>query len=65
MKEKHVILAARLISLIFTPFYLPLVGMAILFVFSYLSMLEWGYKATVLLAVYFFTVLLPTLLIRL
>lgn len=65
MKEKHFILAARLISLIFTPFYLPLVGMAILFVFSYLSMLEWGYKATVLLAVYFFTVLLPTLLIRL
>lgn len=65
MKEKHIILSARIISLIFTPFYLPIVGLAVLFMFSYLSMLEWDYKALLLLIVYLFTVLLPTLLIRL
>ena len=64
MKEKHIILSARIISLVFTPFYLPLVGLAALFMFSYLGMLEWNYKAIVLLIVYLFTVLLPTLLIR-
>ena len=62
MKEKHIILSARIISMVFTPLYLPLVGLAALFLFSYLSMLEWNYKAVVLLIVYLFTVLLPTLL---
>ena len=64
MKEKHIILAARFISLVFTPFYLPLVGLAALFVFSYLNMLPMRGKISVLLLVYFFTILLPTLLIH-
>lgn len=65
MRQKNIILAARIVSLVFTPFYLPLVGLVALFLFSYLSLLPLSYKLTVLLVVYLFTVLLPTLLIRL
>lgn len=65
MKEKDIILAARVISMVFTPFYLPIVGLAALFLFSYLRLMPWGYKLTVLGLVYLFTILLPTFLIRL
>lgn len=51
--------------MLFIPFYLPLVGLIALFVFSYLSLLPLSYKAIVLAIVYFFTILLPTFLIRL
>jgi len=64
MKEKQLILTARVVSTVFTPFYLPLVGLIALFVFSYLNLYPWLYKLTVLLMVYFFTILLPTLLIN-
>lgn len=64
MKEKHIILAARALSAVFTPFYLSLVGMIVLFTFSYLSQMPWGYKLTVLAMVYLFTILMPTLLIH-
>lgn len=50
--------------MVFTPFYLPLVGLFALFLFSYMNLLPWLYKGTVLLLVYLFTILLPTLLIR-
>ena len=65
MKEKQIIFIARIISLVFTPFYLPLVGIAVLFSFSYLNIMPWPYQALVLFMVWLFTVLLPTLLIRL
>ena len=57
MKEKNIILAARALSAVFTPFYLSLVGMTVLFTFSYLSQMPWGYKLSVLAMVYFFTIL--------
>ena len=56
--------AARIVSVVFTPFYLPLTGLIALYVFSYLSMLPWVYKLTSLLLVWLFTVMLPALLIR-
>ena len=65
MKEKDIIMTARILSLIFTPFYLPIVGLIALFVFSYLSLLPWSYKVLVVSLVYFFTVLMPTFLIHL
>ena len=52
-------------SAIFTPFYLPIVGLVALFVFSYLGLLPWAYKLLVLGMVYLFTILVPTLLIHL
>jgi hypothetical protein len=64
MKEKDIILTARIASMVFTPFYLPIVGLLALFVFSYLGLLPWSYKLIVLALVYAFTILLPTLLIH-
>ena len=65
MKVKNIILAARVMSMVFTPFYLPIVGLMVLFTFSYMSLLPWQYKLVVLGMVYVFTILLPTLLIHL
>jgi len=65
MNEKRLILISRMVSMLFTPFYLPLVGLLALFIFSYMSLLPWPYKLIVLTLVYFFTVLLPTMLIHL
>lgn len=64
-REKQIILTARILSMVFTPFYLPIVGITALFAFSYLSMFPWSYKIAVLGLVYLFTILLPTLLIHL
>lgn len=64
MINKNIILAAKVISLVFTPFYLPLVALIMLFLFSYLSMLPLFYKVFVLLLVYLMTILLPTFIIH-
>ena len=52
-------------SMVFTPFYLPIVGLLSLFFLSYLSLMPTAYKLQVLTLVYFFTILLPTVLIHL
>ena len=65
MTEKNIILLSRAVSMVFTPFYLPLVGMIILFFFTYMSELNLGYRLSILGMVYLFTILLPTFLIRL
>lgn len=64
MREKDIIIAARTVSMVFTPFYLPLAGLLALFIFSYMSLMPLFYKTLVLLTVYLFTILLPTLLIH-
>lgn len=64
-REKSIILTARVVSMLFTPFYLPFVGMMALFSFSYLGLMPWGYKLQVLTLVYLFTILLPSVLIHL
>ena len=64
MREKDIIIAARVVSMVFTPFYLPLAGLLALFIFSYMSLMPLFYKSLVLLTVYLFTILLPTLLIH-
>ena len=64
-KERQIIITARVVSMLFTPFYLPILGLAILFFLSYLNLYQPGYKFLVLAVVYFFTILLPTLLIHL
>ena len=42
-----------------------MVGLMALFAFSYLALMPWAYKLQVLIMVYVFTILLPTLLIHL
>ena len=64
-REKQIILTARVFSMLFTPFYLPMVGLVALFFLSYLRLYPLSYKLLVLSVVYFFTILLPTLLIHL
>lgn len=64
MKEKEIIFTAKVLSVLFTPFYLPILGLLILFIFSYLSLLPLTYKLFLLLMFYLFTVFLPTSLIR-
>ena len=62
--NKNIIIASRVVSMVFTPFYMPTLGLLALFSFSYLSLLPFQYKAIVIAIVYFFTILLPTLLIH-
>jgi len=63
--ERNLIMAAKALSALFNPFYLPVVGLILLFMFSYLSILPWVYKLLVVALVYVCTVLLPTYLIYL
>ena len=61
MEEKYLRISARVLSAIFTPFYVPTVGFLALFLFTYLRMLPLSYQIVVLGIVYAFTVLLPML----
>lgn len=65
MKEKNIIFTARIMNMIFTPFYLPIVGLIALFIFSYMSLLPMMYKLVMLAMVYLLTVVAPSLLIHL
>ncbi len=65
MSEKNIILTARIASMLLTPFYLPVVGILAIFIFSYLSMFPFQVKLALVLMTYLFTVLIPTLLIHL
>lgn len=65
MKEKNIIFTARIMSMVFTPFYLPIVGLIALFIFSYMSLLPMIYKLVILAMVYLLTVVAPSLLIHL
>lgn len=65
MREKELVFAAKVLSVIFTPFYLPVVALVGLLAFSYLSLLPWMYKLFLLLMFWVFTVFLPTTLINL
>ncbi len=62
---KKFILAARVVSALMSPFALPVVGLLIMFLFTYLSVLPLGYKIFVIALTAFYTMLLPTLLIKL
>jgi len=61
--QRTLITTAKILSACFNPFYLPIVGLILLFTLSYMSMMTWAYKLNVLILVYIFTIFLPTLLI--
>ena len=65
MKDKYLLIAARGISLLFTPFYFPVLAFVALIWFSYLKLLPGAQKLMILFTVYFFTVALPLLAIYL
>ena len=64
MKKPHdfgILAYARIVSLMFRPSYYPVVGFAVMFTTTYLSLLPWMFKLWILAIVYLFTVLLPWL----
>lgn len=62
--ESALLLAARWLSSIFRPEFMPLMGFVGLFMFTYLSLLPWAFKGAVLSLVLLGTVLLPRWTIR-
>jgi len=58
-RDSYLLSAARWLSLIFRPEFFPLLGFVCLFSFTYLSLLPWAFKGTVLSLVLLGTVLLP------
>lgn len=65
MSDRRFLPFARTLSIMFTPFYLPIVSMIAMFIFSYLNILPWQYKLQVIVETYLFTILIPTILIHL
>lgn len=63
MPNRHIINIAQLISLLFTPFYLPTVAFVVLLMFSYLHALPLSYKLAIICVVYLFTVIIPRIMI--
>ena len=59
------VVAAQVVSSLYSPFYLPVVAFVVLFLFSYLNLLPMRTKVVLTLMVYFFTILLPHLSIYL
>lgn len=61
--HRYTVLTAQIISVLFTPFYLPTVAFVALLTFSYLKSLPVGYKCAMVCMVYLFTVLFPRMII--
>ncbi len=59
MNNKFLLVAARAVSLLFSPFYFPTAAFAVLIYFSYLNLLPLQQKLLILAMVYIFTVALP------
>ncbi len=57
--NRTILLAARWLSTIFRPEFMPVIGVAVLFLFTYLSLLPWAFKLAVLLLILLGTILLP------
>lgn len=60
--EKKLITIAQIVSIIFTPFYIPLLALILLFIFIF-NNYDMMVKINIVCAVYFMTILLPTVLI--
>lgn len=61
MDNKQLIRIAKTLSTIFMPLYAPIWVIVGLFVFTYLSLLPWGYKIFILCIVYIFTIGIPVM----
>ena len=62
---KQIIRIAHALSIMFRPFYLPLIGMGALFMFSVLTILPLSYRIMVLILTWLCTVIMPQMLIKL
>ena len=44
MKEKYLVRMSKIVSILCSPFLMPVMGLLILFIFSYLRILQWEVK---------------------
>lgn len=65
MKNRNLILLAKMLTVLFAPHYFPVVCLLVLMGFSYMRSFPLNYKIFVLAVVYVFTVAAPMLLIAL
>lgn len=63
MNNRYIVLSAKIISTLFTPFYMPTVTFVVLLTFSYLQKLSFAEKFNMVAIVYIFTVLFPRIII--
>jgi len=63
MNSRRLILTAQVVSLVFSPFYLPILAFIVLLFFSYMNYTPWAYNVQVLGMIWLFTILLPKLAI--
>ena len=61
--DKTLLCIAQIVSWIFNPFAIPFLAFLILFLFTYLSMMPFAYKAIVLSIVGSFTIIMPVITI--
>ena len=61
MTEKYLIYAAKVLSILFAPFYFSILAFLVMYVFSYMKLLPLNYKLLILGVVYGFTIALPLL----
>ncbi|MBR1593599.1 MAG: hypothetical protein IJ692_02805 [Alloprevotella sp.] len=59
MENKYLILSAQVISLLFSPFHMPVMAFFLLLFFSYMSLLPLSLKTAILVVVWLFTIALP------
>ncbi len=62
--NRTILLAARWLSTIFRPEFLPVVAFVVLFMFTYLSLLPWAFKLSILALIILGTIVLPRWTIR-
>ena len=63
-RRRFVLQTARVVSALFSPFYIMVYACALVLTLSHLSFLSLGFRALLLALVWFFAVLLPRMLIR-
>ena len=59
MNNRYILLAADIVSWVFTPFYMPTIAFIVLLMFSNLKAPNPGYKIAMILLASLFTVLFP------
>lgn len=65
MNNKYLVLTAQVISILYSPYYLPVMAFIVAFSLSYLSSYPLTYKLLIICIVYLFTVVIPHIGIRL
>lgn len=62
MKNRQLLVIAKMFTLLFAPHYFPLLCMLVLLGFSYMNLFPTNYKIYLLVLVYLFTIAIPSLL---